>query len=417
LRCQETAQTSIPAERPSPGQIGLAIPDPAQRARTELVERLRARLGEIDAAVWARVSAVAGQPEPPEYADGVRAAVHAAVEYCIATLQAPEGEGPPIPTALLAQARLSARSGASLDTVLRRYCAGNTLFGDFLVQESEKGELLEDEGLKRLLRDQGSLFDDLLAAVSAEYTREAEIRFSSSGEHRAERVQRLLAGELIDTAGLAYEFEATNHLGLVAKGAGAEAALRELISPLDCRLLLLPREQETVWAWLGTRRKLGSSELRDLIAPDWPDHLLLALGESGKDLRGWRQTHRQARAAMQVALRDGTEPIARYAEVALLASALQDDLLSASLRRLYLEPLEGERDGGELARETLRTYFALECNASCTAAALGLSRQAVSGRLRAIEERIGRPLGGCWSELEVALRIEKLPSSHAYQGA
>ena len=41
----------------------------------------------------------------------------------------------------------------------------------------------------------------------------------------------------------------------------------------------------------------------------------------------------------------GPEPFVRYVDVALLAAVLQDDLLATSLRKLYLEPLEAERDG------------------------------------------------------------------------
>ena len=42
----------------------------------------------------------------------------------------------PVPVALLAQARLAARVGVSLDAVLRRYFAGYTLLGDFLIEEA-----------------------------------------------------------------------------------------------------------------------------------------------------------------------------------------------------------------------------------------------------------------------------------------
>ena len=44
-------------------------------------------------------------------------------------LEAGERRTPVVPPALLAQARLDARDGVPLDTVLRRYFAGNALFG------------------------------------------------------------------------------------------------------------------------------------------------------------------------------------------------------------------------------------------------------------------------------------------------
>jgi PucR C-terminal helix-turn-helix domain len=42
------------------------------------------------------------------------------------------------------------------------------------------------------------------------------------------------------------------------------------------------------------------------------------------------------------------------------------------------------------------------------AAILGVSRQTVTNRLRAIEQRLGRPLGTCANELEVSLQLEGL---------
>jgi hypothetical protein len=99
------------------------------------------------------------------------------------------------------------------------------------------------------------------------------------------------------------------------------------------------------------------------------------------------------------------QPILCYADVALLASILRDDLVATSLHKLYLEPLERARDGGKVARETLRAYFAAERNISSTAAALGVDRRTVRNRIRAIEELLGRPLKGSVAELEIALRF------------
>ena len=61
---------------------------------------------------------------------------------CLSTRpNAGECHAPDVPPALLAQARLDVRDGVSLDTVLRRYFAGNALFEDFLVEEAERAEV------------------------------------------------------------------------------------------------------------------------------------------------------------------------------------------------------------------------------------------------------------------------------------
>jgi DNA-binding PucR family transcriptional regulator len=171
--------------------------------------------------------------------------------------------------------------------------------------------------------------------------------------------------------------------------------------------LAVTRDEDIVWAWLGSRREIEMGGLQNHLSATWPPEVALALGEPGEGPSAWRLTHHQASAALAVALRS-PEPLVRYADVALLAAILEDDLLATSLRRLYLKPLEAERDGGEMARETLRAYFAGGSNISSAAVALGVSRQAVAKRLRAVEEMLSRSLDGCAAELEAALRIEHL---------
>jgi hypothetical protein len=379
-----------------------------EEIRSGLVARLRARRGEIEEATMTRVYAVSERTETqdPEYAHGLRAAVSAALDYGFDALERSEDRAPPIPAVLLAQARLAARSGVSLDTVLRRYLAGYTLLGDFVFQEAKETGQLRSPALQRLLRAQAALLDRLLAAVSEEYCREEQERLGSAEERRADRVRRLLAGELIDISELAYEFDAW-HVGAIASGPDAAEALRELARLLDTRLLLIRREEGSVWAWLGARRGLDAVELQGIASRDWPADISLALGDPAQGLTGWRLTHQQAKAALPIAL-GSSASVVRYADVALVASMLRDDLLVTSLRERFLAPLEQERDGGAIARATLRAYFAAERNVSSAAAALGVNRQTISNRLRAIEERLGCSLSASTTEVEAALRLQDI---------
>ena len=385
-----------------------------EQARAELTIRLRERQAEIEQAVLTRTYAVSGTSGPvdletldPTYLQGLRAAVSAAVDYALAVFEHGEERAPSLPFALLTQTRLAARNGVGLDTVLRRYSAGYVLLSDFLVEEAERSGL-RGPALQRLLRSQGAL-DRLLAVLSEEYAREERARPATTQQRRTERIERLLAGEAIDASGLEYDFEG-HHLALLACGPGVATALRELASALDCRLLTACRGEDTLWAWLGARRALDPEELRRHLSASWPAEVTLAIGEAGQGLTGWRLSHRQAKAALQVAQRS-QEPFVRYADVALLAAVLQDDLLATSLRQLYLEPLEAERDGGETLRETLRAYFAAGCNVSSAAAVLGVKRHTVTSRLRVIEERLGRPLDTWAAELDAALRLKQMDAS------
>ncbi len=254
-----------------------------------------------------------------------------------------------------------------------------------------------------MLGVQATLFDRVIAAVSEEYRREVGDRLRSPEQRQAERVKKLLAGELRDTSDLAYELEG-NHLGVVAVGRAAADGLSELARTLDRRLLLVHREEETVWAWLGGKRDYDPAQIEEVAGENWPESASVAIGEPGRDAAGWRLTHRQAKAALQIAL-GGQANVVRYRDVALLASILQDDLLASSLRLLYLLPLATERDGGKALRETLRAYFATGGNISSTAAALGVSRQTVRSRLRTIEVHFGDSLERRSVEVDVALRM------------
>jgi PucR C-terminal helix-turn-helix domain len=301
---------------------------------------------------------------------------------------------------LLAQVRMAARHGVAFDVVQRCCIAGYALFVDFFVEEAEVVGLGLG-ALQSLLRAQAGCLDRLLVSISEEHARELEGCQHSAGQRDAERIDRLLAGEILDVSQFSYDFEA-HHLGVIAKGPEAVGAVRSLAASLDRRLLLLQRQDDLVWAWLGGCGLVDPHESQD-VATHSPQ-TIVAFGESAQGWSGWRLTHRQAKAAMAVSLRLRKSSV-RYSEVALLASIFHDDLLSTSLRQLYLVPLEGERDGGEAARETLRAYFATERNVSSAAAVLGVSRRTVTNRIRSVEERLGHPLSTCASEMEVALRL------------
>ncbi|HET9676820.1 MAG TPA: helix-turn-helix domain-containing protein [Solirubrobacterales bacterium] len=374
--------------------------------RSALAERLRERLPEIQAAVATRVYSIADPHAvaDPAYLQELKEAVAAAVEYRLTVLEERERHARAVPAVLLAQARLDARDGVSLDAVLRRYYAGNTLFGDFLAEEAERAEV-PGSVLRDLLREQATLGDRLLAAVSEEHAREAANRPSSTVERRRQCVKRLLAGELVDSSELDYDLDA-QHLALMVRGEGVEELMRGVAKTLDRRPLAVQREEEPNWAcWLGGIRELAAEEALEALAGVVPEGTVVTVGEPAEGLPGWRLSHLQAKAALPIAERRG-EPVLRYADVAVLASITRDDLLATSLRQLYLAPLERTRDGGKVARETLRAFFAADRNVSSTAAALGVDRRTVRNRLRSIEELLGRPLQGSLADLEIALRLD-----------
>ncbi|HEX4670608.1 MAG TPA: helix-turn-helix domain-containing protein [Solirubrobacterales bacterium] len=376
-------------------------------ARNKLCAQLRLRRPEIEAALVTRVYALADPTEvaDSDYVSGLRASLATALDYGLAAMETSESRSPEIPPTLPAQARAAARNGVGLETVLGRYFAGYTLLIDYAIEEADTGGLLDKIALRNLLRNQGVAFEQLIAAVSDDYHREASGRLVSSEQRRAEHIRRLLAGELIDSPDLAYEL-ANWHIGAVAAGPEAMAALKRLACSLDHRLLLVRRDDGTIWGWFGCCREVDRAQTYERISKEWPEEMRLAVGEPAKGRAGWQLSHRQAKMAFPLA-RPARSPVVRYSEVALAASVLQDDLLSSSLRQLYLDPLTDDRDGGRALRETLRAYFAAAGNVSSAAAALGVNRRTVSARIAAIEERLGRDIRDCSAELEAALQLHE----------
>jgi hypothetical protein len=174
---------------------------PVGDARGLVVGRLRARRVELVEAIFARVraGALAGSDDDAEYVAGLRAAVMAAVEYVLEGIERGEEWCGPVPVVALEQARRAARSGVSLDTVLRRYLVGHTLLEGFVMEEADRVDIADSSGaLRGALRAQAAVLDRLLETVTGEYGVELARVGRSPEQRRAERVRGLLEGRTVD---------------------------------------------------------------------------------------------------------------------------------------------------------------------------------------------------------------------------
>jgi len=373
----------------------------------QLGKRLLARRGELWHAVLSRVHQVAALPADAEgaYEEGVRAAVLAAVDYGTGVLEGGAEDLPEIPAQLLAQARLAAASGVGVDRVVRRYVGGYAAFSAAIVEEAHRSSF-SPRSVQQVMNRQAEAFDQLISAVTKEYAEAVELRSSSKESLRLKLIGKLLAGTPVDSSDLGYELE-QRHLGLVTSASQPKALLLEIGRHVNRRVLIAERNQHETLAWLGGRDKLRQEDLERVLARVWPNAFPLALGEDCQGRTGWCLTHRQAlRSWPSAVLKQGG--IVRYRHVALSSAILQDEDLVSFLQQSYLTPLLGEpgrREAPPLC-ETLRSYFSTDGNVSSTAAALAVSRQTVTNRLRQAEARLGQQIATCRVELECALRLE-----------
>jgi DNA-binding PucR family transcriptional regulator len=376
-----------------------------------VVDRLRARHAEIARAIHDRIEEAvptAVGERDPSYREGVLAAIDAVLSYSLEVIERAPGWSGPIPAEATAQARHAASAGVGLGTVLRRYVAGHGRLGEFVAEETAQIGLASDAPeLQHISRTHDALLGHLTAAIEQEHDQERRRMMRLPGQRRVELVRRLLDGESVsrmELADLGYKLDAW-HVGVIVMGANAREALESLKA--DRQLLPVTRSEETVWAWLGGQRRLAQTDMDRLRLDGELVGLALAVGEPARGIEGWRQTHRQARQALQVALLT-PQTRARYADVALLTPWLEDPVRARAFVDLYLLALEDQKDGGAMLRHTLRVYLEAARNVSAAARELYIDRRTLTHRLATIETCVGYKLDSRKAELEVALRLYDL---------
>ncbi|HEX5376787.1 MAG TPA: helix-turn-helix domain-containing protein [Solirubrobacterales bacterium] len=378
-----------------------------QAIRADLAARLRSRRVEIENAVFNRIQSLSDpvRDADPTYIVGLQRTVTEALSYGLEGIEKGRGSPLPIPPETARQARRAAQEGVRLDTVLRRYAAGNRTLEEFAISEADD---IPSRLLCQILSDQGPHFDLMMESVAAEYRDEHEQAGRSSAQREGDRVIQLLEGEIaVPPIDLDYDFDVW-HVGMILIGYGGEKTVRTLARRAGCRSLIVERDSDTVWAWLASTRTFDVVELARLLDEGTPGGTSVAIGDPRRGLKGWHQTFREAQAALQITLYR-PQPLTKCRDVILESAVLRDPYLASSLIETYLAPLdEGRNDRGDVLRKTLRAYFGANRNIVSAASALNVARQTVERHLRRIEERLGQPIDICNAQLQVALSLEEL---------
>lgn len=388
--------------RDSPGSLN--------EVYTVVVAGLRSRRAEVAEAIYASIPASGldvAVDDDAEYQAGRVAATAAIVEYSLDAIERGEEWGP-IPPALVEQTRRTARMGVRPGVLVRLYLAGHRRFMDFIREEVGWSGYTDQEAVFEHLRaTYHSLLEHIIASVEHEHDQERE-RLTLSPEQRRIKLVRRLLVEDVDPAEhkeLDYDVGASWHLGVIANGVEGAEILRGLKLARGQKLLLVPGDDGTVWAWLGSKAKLTIAEFKRLLSANRYPNPPLAIGEPGGGLQGWRQTHEEAQVAALIA-RHELSGLTRCVDALPIVGALQNEALIRMYEKTYILPLNRLRKGGQPARKALLAYCKHGHNASSAGDAINASRRTVENHINDARKVLGDPLN--LTALEIALWLEQL---------
>jgi hypothetical protein len=202
------------------------------------------------------------------------------------------------------------------------------------------------------------------------------------------------------------------HLALLFETTDSRAPDREIAglrSAADARGTLVLQHGARSWlVWLGRPAGFEAVHLSRLRRALADTEFGVAIGEPGKALAGLRRTRRQALETARVQRALGAGHRCLWAREVRLETLLLSDEQRA---RGFLDDELGALGAPDAAtmrlRETLLAWLATGSHVSA-AAMLGVHENTVRNRIRAAEELLGTPLIGRRTELQVALRLERV---------
>lgn len=339
----------------------------------------------------------------------------------------PPSEGE-LPVAAVEYAREFVRHGVSIDTLLRAYHVGHSIFFRNWVAGLHE-EMRDPELLARAVELGAKWTFDYIQTLNRElvarYESEREQWVRSAVAVRAETVRALLAEEPVDadTASRRLRYElGRHHLAYVVWsddermaeadfGTLERAAIdfaRSIGAPSP---LVVPFGPQLVVAWIGSFEPISARSKGLTVSPS------IAVGAPGLGIAGFCASHRQAMHARRVARLVARAPagVTHYEDVALTALASVDIRLAREFATRELGDLAEQDDDTLRLSATWRVY--LEENASPRRAAqrLGVHENTIKNRVRTIGERLGGPPEERVAERLVALRVARLTHDLAHE--
>jgi DNA-binding PucR family transcriptional regulator len=372
---------------------------------------------DLMAEVHAAVSAVADEPlrsEPTLVAE-VAASTRANVLHCAASiLEEPGGRVPAnLTPEVLGIAREAFRRGIE-QTVYTTYHAGQNVVWAYWMRTAFS--LSSDPAVLRPALEAGSrsvsgFVEDMVAALSEHLRHERAELTRGSHERRFEVVSLILASSPITTerAGtqLGYDLRRQHTAAILWTDPRCpdQAALARAAEALGAatsarQVLTVIASSSSVWAWLAGAADTGTSPLTEATA-DYPA-IRVAVGPAIAEPDGFRRSHFDAVVTQRLMARRPDLRVARFADIQLVALALQDEQRA---REFVARTLGTFADAEGELRETLCVYIGAQFSASRAARALYTHRNTVLNRLQRAERLLPFPLAGHGLEVGVALEI------------
>ncbi len=305
-----------------------------------------------------------------------------------------------------------ARHGLQLPAVMRAYRIGAQFWTEHWAAAVRRRVRAGDDAVAIAQAGTSFMFgwlDQISERVAEEYREEAERIGRERSLAHLDDVRRALADPDLDQAAtsarLGYHLHG-RHLALVLRhepsGTNPDADARrfaEAITP--ARPLIVRIDVRTTWCWVS----YPGDERPKVPAP--PAALTAAAGRPRFGLAGFRESHREALAALRVAdlARRGPGTLTYYDDVAVAVICSADPDRCRAFVRAQLGGLTGDDAATRRLRATLAEFFAANSNYRATAARLGIHHNTVRYRLQRAQQILGHPLGERRLALELALHL------------
>ncbi|NLU65624.1 PucR family transcriptional regulator [Rhodococcus sp. HNM0563] len=347
----------------------------------------------------------------------LHSAVRSQFHLVVAFGQTRETESFPAGEEARSLARTVARRGLELGVLTHLYHAVHNAMRRFVETVAGPRSTLPPEFRAELvvaMWDQTSeLMSSLIKELSDTYTAEREEILRGAFSMRMQTIRRILDGGDLGTEDATVRLNFPLHRWSTAFTLWSSDEDHQIdtasLEPLAIRLarsadpidvLCHPAGTRAVWVWMASRVE-AELEIDPLQVPPG---FLVALGQPGRGVSGFRQTHQEAQATQHVVMHSQrSHSVTRYREVEIVSMLSQrPQSMTVFVGRELAGILKHDETSGKL-RRTLRALLSHAGNVEAAARELGVHKNTVRYRVQQIEQRLGRRLDKHAVSTELAL--------------